>query len=212
MNLTEEIKEKILHHTYLADYHETMANHTSFSRGITQISIADNQGNCVSMTLSNGEGAGYVIPDTGIMMNNMLGEEDINPHGFHNWPCNSRIASMMSPSMAFTDNGDTYVVGSGGSNRIRSAVLQVLINLLDFGLPIERAVEQTRLHFEGDTLNIEAGPKQHVVKQLESEFPTHRLWPQKNLFFGGAHSVLKSANGAFDGQGDSRRGGVCYIS
>jgi len=49
----------------------------------THISVIDSEGNAASVTTSHGEGSSYVIPGTGIMVNNMLGEEDLNPHGFH---------------------------------------------------------------------------------------------------------------------------------
>lgn len=209
VSLDESRSREILNDRHLLSYHKIMHNHPGFSRGTTQISIADNEGNVASMTLSNGEGSGYVIPDTGIMINNMLGEEDINPHGFHQWPENKRIASMMSPTLISAVNGAAMAIGSGGSNRIRSAILQVLINLLDFGMDIEQAVEQPRLHYESDLLNIESGPANKVIEQLEIEFANHRLWPDKNLFFGGAHSVMRDRRGNFSGKGDSRRGGVC---
>ncbi|MET0086371.1 MAG: gamma-glutamyltransferase [Sedimenticola sp.] len=210
-DLDEATSREILTDAYLESYRQIMQNHKSFSRGTTQISVADAQGNVASMTLSNGEGSGYVIPGTGIMMNNMLGEEDINPHGFHEWPENSRIASMMSPTLGFTPDGDALVIGSGGSNRIRSAILQVLINSIDFGMDIREAVEEPRLHYENGVLNLEQGATQQVLDELEDLFEKHRLWPEKNLFFGGAHSVVRRHNGDLQGQGDSRRGGVCII-
>lgn len=212
MDLDADTSERVLHQNYIESYQKTLANHASFSRGTTQISVADKLGNMASMTLSNGEGSGYVIPETGIMLNNMLGEEDINPHGFHQWPLNRRIASMMSPTIAITDAGHTYAVGSGGSNRIRSAVLQVLINVLDFQNPVELAVEQPRIHYEGSLLNIEVGPHEQVIEKLTRSVDNSRLWPEKNLFFGGAHSVIRTASGELQGQGDSRRGGVCYLA
>ncbi|MCW8905520.1 gamma-glutamyltransferase family protein [Sedimenticola sp.] len=204
------IEHEILSSEFIESYREVMRNHKGFSRGTTQISIVDSEGNLASMTLSNGEGSGYVLPGCGIMLNNMLGEEDINPHGFNQWPLNRRIASMMSPSLVITPDGDTIAVGSGGSNRIRSAILQVLVNLLDFGMEIEQAVEQPRMHFESDLLNIEAGPSTHAIQALQKEFANIRCWPDKNLFFGGAHSVMRKRNGQLSGSGDSRRGGVCY--
>jgi len=211
INLTASTSDKILQQSYIDTYHKSMADHASFSRGTTQISIADRAGNLASMTLSNGEGSGYVIPGTGIMINNMLGEEDINPHGFHKWPTNRRIASMMSPTLALTDDGHAYAIGSGGSNRIRSAILQVIVNLLDFGLPIETAVEKARIHYEGELLNIESGPPREILDQLANQYPQHQIWPGRNLFFGGAHSVEKTPTNTFQGQGDSRRGGICYV-
>ncbi len=207
----ETIDHTILDEDLLTRYRKTMSQHYGFSRGTTQISVADGEGNMASMTLSNGEGSGYVLPGCGIMMNNMLGEEDINPHGFHHWPLNRRIASMMSPSLMETDKGDLIALGSGGSNRIRSAIMQVFINLIDFGLSIEEAVEQPRLHLEGNLLNIEHGPAQSVIGALRKEFAQVRVWPDKNLFFGGAHAVMRDAKGQLSGRGDSRRGGVCYL-
>lgn len=223
MRLTHELRNKrpigsstdleadleILSSEFLSSYREVMSNHKTFSRGTTQISIADGSGNVASMTLSNGEGSGYVLPGCGIMLNNMLGEEDINPLGFHQWPFNRRIASMMSPSLVVADNGDVIATGSGGSNRIRSAIMQVLINLIDFSMPIEEAVEQPRMHFENDLLNIETGLSEAVIAALRPQFPQLNEWSNKSLFFGGAHSVMRRKNGRLSGAGDSRRGGVC---
>jgi gamma-glutamyltranspeptidase/glutathione hydrolase len=208
-NLDGATSREILTEEYLRSYREIMRNHAGFSRGTTQISIADREGNQVSMTLSNGEGCGYVIPGSGIMLNNMLGEEDINPHGFHNWPTNRRIASMMSPTLVLADDGRAVVTGSGGSNRIRSAILQVLINLLDYDMEVTQAVEQPRLHFDAGILHLEAGIDETAIKALGEQFPRLHSWPEKNLFFGGAHTVMRSREGAFSGHGDSRRGGVC---
>ncbi len=208
-NLNSQFAEKLLSKEYLRDYHESMRNHAHCFRGTTQISVADSEGNMASMTLSNGEGSGYVLPGTGIMLNNMLGEEDINPHGFHNWPEDRRIASMMSPTLVHQDNGQAIATGSGGSNRIRSAILQVLVNLLDFGMSVDDAVEHPRLHFEGDLLNLEYAADAAQIQSLLEVYPNHRLWPEKNLFFGGAHTVVRSPSAALTGKGDSRRGGVC---
>ena len=121
-----------------------------FSRGTTHVSVADEFGNLASLTTSNGEGSAYVLPGTGIMMNNMLGEEDLNPGGFHRWTEDTRLASMMCPTVARLADGSQVALGTGGSNRIRSAVLQVLVNLFEFDLPLEQAVMAPRLHLEGE--------------------------------------------------------------
>lgn len=201
--------QQILSNDFLKIYRGTMRKHASCTRGTTQISIADGNGNIASMTLSNGEGSGYVLPGTGIMLNNMLGEEDINPHGFHHWPVDRRIASMMAPSLAFMPNGDMIATGSGGSNRIRSAILQVLINLIDFKMETAEAVELARIHLENGLLNLEQGISDQVVADLTREFTEFHLWPEKNLFFGGAHTVICQQDGTLHGHGDSRRGGAC---
>jgi gamma-glutamyltranspeptidase/glutathione hydrolase len=178
-----------------------------FSRGTTHISVADAAGNIASLTVSNGEGCSYVLPGTGIMLNNMLGEEDLNPGGFHQWKEGSRLASMMSPAVAELADGTRYALGSGGANRIRSAITQVLINLLDFGMSLEQAVAAPRIHLEGDMLSIEAGLGDEAMQALESSAPRTHLWPEKNLFFGGVHAVSVTPAGEFHGAGDPRRGG-----
>ena len=96
------------------------------SRGTTHISVVDEDGNVAAMTLSNGEGSGCLIPGTGIMTNNMLGEEDINPAGIDNWQPDRRLGSMMAPTLVLGE-GYQVALGSGGSNRIRSAIVQVLV-------------------------------------------------------------------------------------
>ena len=208
-NLDHETSRQVLTEAYLKSYRKSLSRHVNCYRGTTQISVADANGNLASMTLSNGEGSGYVLPGTGIMLNNMLGEEDINPYGFHLWPENRRIASMMAPTLMLSGNGMSVATGSGGSNRIRSAILQVLVNLIDFGMDVDRAVEFPRLHLEQETLNLEHQIALCDHEKLNGCFSEIKLWPDKNLFFGGAHTVMRSASGELFGKGDSRRGGAC---
>jgi gamma-glutamyltranspeptidase / glutathione hydrolase len=208
-DLDTSTSQRLLSNSFLQTYRDTLRKHASCVRGTTQVSIADGKGNIASMTLSNGEGSGYVLPGTGIMLNNMLGEEDINPLGFHRWPENRRIASMMAPTLALMPNGDRIATGSGGSNRIRSAILQVLINLIDFNMGAAEAVELPRIHLESGLLNLEHGIPDQTIANLTQEFPKYHLWPERNLFFGGAHTVIHKHDDTLRGHGDSRRGGAC---
>jgi len=178
-------------------------------RGTTHISIADRAGNVAAMTVSNGEGSGYVVPGTGIVMNNMLGEEDLNPQGFHRWPLAHRMTSMMSPTVVLQRNGDFIATGSGGSNRIRTAVFQVLLNLLDFDMSLPEAVQAPRIHVEGDFLSLEGGFDEAVLAPLLAAFPDHQQWDDRNMFFGGAHTVARQGKGLL-AAGDPRRGGAAY--
>ena len=114
------------------------------------MSILDNNGNAASITTTNGEGCGYVIPEFGIMMNNMLGEQDLNPFGFHNWNTVRRLPSMISPIIACKNNKPEVIIGSGGSNRIRSANIQVIINHLIKKMTLNDAVSSPRIHLEGN--------------------------------------------------------------
>ncbi len=180
--------------------------HRQVQRGTTHISVIDEAGNAAALTVSNGEGCGYMIPGTGSMLNNMLGEEDLNRQGFHQWPLDQRLGSMMAPTLVEYANGDRYVLGSGGSNRIRSAILQVISQLIDQGCSLHEAIHRPRLHLEGERLSIEAGFSDAALDALSAHHAHIDHWPEPNLFFGGVHGV-GHRQGRFFAAGDPRRGG-----
>ncbi len=178
-----------------------------FSRGTTHISIADRDGNVASMTCSNGEGSGYFAPGTGVMLNNMMGEDDLHPEGFHESPPGKRVASMMSPSVLVKDDGSVeLVMGSGGSKRIRTAMTQVLSQIVDFGYSIEDAVHAPRLHWDGSMLQVEPGFSDAAVRELSKRLPVN-VWQELNVYFGGVHTVIPGETGV----GDPRRGGSVAV-
>lgn len=178
------------------------------SRGTTHVSVVDADGNLAALTMSNGEGCGYVLPGTGIMLNNVLGEEDVNPHGFHRWPPGERVSSMMAPTLLAWPDGKTAALGSGGSKRIRTAILQAVVNLVDFDLSPQEAVSSPRMHSDGELLDIEPGYHPAAVQAAARHLPELREWPRRNMYFGGVHVVVRDANGQVSGAGDPRRGGV----
>ncbi len=201
--------ESLLDPAFLETYRRQILGRPAAPRGTTHISVIDAKGNTASMSVSNGEGSGYMIPGTGVMLNNLLGEDDINPHGFHSWPVDERMCSMMAPTLVVEADGATAALGSGGSNRIRTAILQVLLDLLEFGMSIEDAVASPRIHFEDGLLSIEDGFGAEEIAALSKIFTNTEVWEEKNLFFGGVHAARFDAGaGRFEGAGDLRRGGV----
>lgn len=212
----EQVMADLLQPETLAEWRDGLDKHSLFSRGTTQISVVDSAGNMASLTASNGEGSAYVLPGTGIMLNNMLGEEDLNTGGFHQWQPDRRLASMMSPLVARSPNGLQLALGSGGSNRIRSAISQVVLNLLHFDMPLKAAVDAPRMHLEGNKLSIEPGFEPETMISLGIQTRDTGLdilqWPQHNLFFGGVHAVQFHPDGGFSGAGDSRRDGTVVIA
>lgn len=175
----------------------------------THLSVIDAVGNAVSMTSSNGSGSGIAVPGTGIFLNNILGEEDLNPNGFYQHPVGERLTSMMAPTLLIKENVPRLAIGSAGSNRIRSAVLQVALGIIDFGFDVKKAIEAPRLHCEDDIVEVEAGFDTEAVDQLSQAGYKVNIWKEKNLFFGGAQGVERDPEtGQLSGAGDSRRGGV----
>jgi gamma-glutamyltranspeptidase/glutathione hydrolase len=172
----------------------------------THISVLDCNGRACSATCTNGEGSGVVVPGTGIHINNVMGEEDLNPLGFHRHPAGRRMPSMVAPSIVTRDGDVELVLGSAGSNRIRSALLQTIVGVVDHGLGVREAVNAPRAHFEDGIVYHEPGIDVGPLREREPrrEFVGfHAL----NLFFGGVQAV-HSARGRLTGAGDPRRGGV----
>lgn len=205
------LDESMLHSDFVARYRERVAPFPEAPRGTTHISVIDASGNLAALSVSNGEGCGYVIPGTGIVMNNMLGESDLNPGGFHRWQENVRMSSMMAPCAVRWPDGRLLALGSGGSNRIRSAMLQVLVNLVDFEMSLEEAVLAPRIHLEDDLLSVEGGIDPERIRPLLEAYPSHHLWDGRNMFFGGTHCVLAEGSG-FQAVGDRRRGGAGLVA
>lgn len=178
----------------------------TFSRGTTHLSIADYEGNVASMTCSNGEGSGYFAPGTGIMLNNMMGEDDLHPEGFHSSPPGERVSSMMSPSVLLEGDEVKLVLGSGGSKRIRTAITQVLSQIIDFNRDISTAVHAPRLHWDGEALQVEPGFSDDSIAELVKRFPVN-VWKERNVYFGGVHTVIPGGECV----GDPRRGGAVTV-
>ena len=175
------------------------------SGATTQVSIIDKNGNAASVTTTNGEGCGYLIPELGVMLNNMLGEEDLNPSGFHNFLNQQRLPTMISPTVIMDDHGPELVLGSGGSNRIRSAILQVILNYFKKGMSLDEAVTTSRIHLEGNILHCEPDISSKIENKLPDGIQIHN-WDVQNLFFGGVNAVTPN-----EAVGDSRRGGTGIV-
>ena len=174
----------------------------------TQISVADENGWVVSYTSSNGETCGWMLPGTGVLLNNFLGEEDLQgPDGTGRAP-GQRIRTMMTPTILQLADGSFAALGSGGANRIRSAVMQGIVHLVDRGVSPREAVLHPRIHFEEGTCRIEMpGFDAGEDADLEQHLGPIVRYPELHMYFGGLHVVCLHPDGSFDGAGDPRRSG-----
>jgi gamma-glutamyltranspeptidase/glutathione hydrolase len=174
----------------------------------THISVLDAQGRACSATCTNGEGSGVVVPGTGIHLNNVMGEEDLSPFGFHRHPPGRRMPSMMAPTVVMRDGEVELVLGSAGSNRIRSALLQTIVGAVDHDLDARAAVDAPRVHFEGDVLYVEPGIELDELRLTDDEQEIEIVrFAGPNLFFGGVQAVRRRGS-LLSGAGVPRRGGV----
>jgi gamma-glutamyltranspeptidase/glutathione hydrolase len=175
----------------------------------THISLLDDAGWGCSVTCTNGEGCGEIVPGTGIHLNNMMGEQDLSPLGWFRHPPGRRLPSMMAPTIVLDGGRPELVVGSAGSNRIRSAILQVVVNVLDRGMDAVAAVEAPRIHFEDGVVYAEPGVD---LAPLIAGRQAVERFRDRNLFFGGAQAVLRDRDtGLLSGAADPRRGGAAVI-
>jgi gamma-glutamyltranspeptidase/glutathione hydrolase len=203
---------------YLEEFmaHEALesAAHGVASRlgSTTHIAVLDDAGGCATVTCSNGSCSGVIVPGTGMHLNNMLGEQDLNPLGFHRHERGRRIPSMMAPTVVLRDGRPEVALGSAGSNRIRSAIIQTILNVVDEGLEAQDAVERPRIHYEEGAVEAEPGVDPQALDALEGDgWEVHR-WRERNLFFGGAQAVKRDPEtGALSGGGDPRRGGAAVL-
>jgi gamma-glutamyltranspeptidase/glutathione hydrolase len=171
----------------------------------THVSVLDGDGLACSVTSSNGSGSGVFVPGTGLHLNNMMGEQDLSPLGFFSTEAGRRMPSMMSPTIVRRDGEVEIVVGSAGSNRIRSAIIQVISRVIDEGLEPAAALSAPRLHWEDGVVYCEPGID---ADALEATGRTVARFRELNLFFGGAQCVARGPDGLLRGAGDPRRGGA----
>ena len=209
--LPTERTEKLTQSEFFKDYLEMLSSSKLGETGTkpdphscgstTHISILDRQGNAASVTTTNGAGSGIFIPETGIMLNSMLGEEDLNPNGFHQYTKGVRLSSMISPIIVTNRGKPVLITGSAGSNRIRSAVIQIVCNVLCNKMGVEEATIAPRVHLEGNILHMEPGIPEDDFAEIVERHQIER-WEQINLYFGGANTVTPHSCA-----GDPRRGG-----
>src|ERR671919_1924105 len=178
----------------------------------THIAVMDAAGGCASVTCSNGSCSGVVVPGTGMHVNNMLGEQDLNPLGYHRHRPGTRVPSMMAPTVVLREGRPEVALGSAGSNRIRSAIIETILGVVDHGLPAQEAVSSPRIHVEGRDVEAEPGVDEEALAALERGNWTVRRWSELNLFFGGVQAVARNpATGELSGGGDPRRGGAATV-
>lgn len=182
----------------------------------THLSVIDADGLGCAITCTNGEGSGVVVPGTGIHLNNVMGEEDLNPRlrpggaDLPRLPPGRRMPSMMAPTAVLRDGATEAMLGSAGSSRIRSALLQTIVGLVDHGRDPVAAVEAPRLHVEDGTVYAEPGVE--LPASVVDGGPLVRF-RERNLFFGGVQVVARDPlSGALSAAGDPRRGGAVVVA
>ena len=178
------------------------------SASTVHTSAVDADGIGCSITASAGYGSGEMPDGTGLWLNNGLGEVELNPTGVAAGIPGERLPSNMAPSVARSP-GKVLAIGSPGADRITTALHQVLVNRLEFKMPLEDAIAHPRLHVDtsgaNDRLMAEQG-----LDLPETDLPV-RVFPELNMYFGGVGAALHDDAGGFEVASDPRRAGGTII-
>ena len=186
----------------------------------THFSVIDRDGNAVSntYTLNFSYGLGMIAAGTGILLNNELDDFTAkagasNAYGLIGFEANlpgpgKRPLSSMSPTVVLKGGKPVLITGSPGGSRIITAVLQVVVNALDFHLPIDGAVSAPRLHDQWlpDAVLIEPGFDPAIIEALAAR--GHKIVP--TLPGTSANSIAVTADG-YVGAADTRTRGALAV-
>ena len=183
-----------------------MLQRAAQSGSTTHGSAAGSDGYVCSLTESSGYCAGVIIG--GVLLNNTLGEEELNPLGVHRLPPGSRCHSNMAPTIA-TGDGRVVGIGSPGASRICSAIAQTLIRLAVDGDSLADAVAAPRAHLDsrpkGERLCYEPGLPGEELGYIT------RPYDELHMFFGGVQVASVDDNGNVDAAHDPRRSGASAL-
>lgn len=178
------------------------------SSSTAHVSAVDSDGTACAITASSGYGSGATVPGTGLVLNNCLGEPELNRLGLHALPPGTRLASNMAPSTGRSADGRTMAIGTPGADRITTALMQVLARHCLLGVEIGEAIERTRAHVrvvrgEATRVDYERDPAlAAAIAELGLPGMEHE---NHAMYFGGVGAALRSSTGVLSAAGDPRR-------
>ena len=174
----------------------------------THVSVVDRWGNCVALTHSLGSSSGVITPGLGFMYNNsMVNFRPLPGHPNSIAPHKSRTTGM-TPTIITKGDAPVMVIGAPGATRIITSNLQVILNVLDFGMSITDAVLAPRFDCQGHLIKCQARIPEYVCSQVRKRHPITRL-PQSHGGLALVHAItIDPETGALAGAADAGAGGM----
>jgi gamma-glutamyltranspeptidase/glutathione hydrolase len=197
------------------------------SGSTVHISVVDEHGMACAATASAGYGSGATIPGTGILLNNCLGEPELNRRGVHALTPGTRLGSNMAPSVGRRADGTVLAIGSPGADRITTALLQVLGGYALGGLDLQAAVDSPRLHVRhladapggpdrASRSSDTSGSPVRVDHEADLAVPDVGLQTYehaaRSMFFGGVAAAVVGPDGTLQAAADPRRAAAVAVS
>ena len=175
--------------------------------------VADADGNIVASTntVNFFFGSGIVVPGYGFVLNNEMDDFSQNPESVNAPEPGKRPLSSMSPTVVLDPQGRPFMaVGAAGATRILSTIAQIVMNVVDYGMKMDEAIEQPRIH--NQVSGGKAGKFMTESRMPEALILYMRLRGfdvQEGVHIGTAQGILfDSKKGLMNGGADSRRLGV----
>lgn len=185
------------------------------SSSTAHVSAVDSDGTICAITASSGYGSGATVPGTGLMLNNCLGEPELNRLGLHALAPGTRLASNMAPSVARSASGSALAIGSPGADRITTALMQVLGRHCLTDRPMQEAIDAPRVHvriLDDGTARVDHEDDPLVSEAVEALGLESFSHGATSMFFGGVGAAHRLADGTLDAAGDPRREAATRVS
>lgn len=177
----------------------------------TQVTAVDGQGNCIALTHSLGASSGVITPGMGFMYNNsMINFHPISGHRNSIGPGKARTTGM-APTLVYQDGKPVLVLGAPGATRIITSVLQVILNVLDFGMSATEATHAPRIDCQTGAIRAHLRIPEYVCAEVRRRHPIVRI-PQSHGGFGLVHAItIDPTTGKLAGGADSGADGMALV-
>jgi gamma-glutamyltranspeptidase / glutathione hydrolase len=199
--------------------HTTRVGETGESGDTTAIEVVDKEGNLFSATPSSGWllGGAFVAGDTGVPMSNRMQAFRLEPGSPNIVAGGKRPRTTLTPTIVTKDGAPVLAIGTPGGDSQDQQILQVLVNMIDFGLPLQAAVDSARFNtlsiqssfgdhkIEPGVLEVERGIAESVRGELEARGHRLRLYPVASYSTGIVAAGVDPVTGALRGAADVRR-------
>jgi len=179
----------------------------------THLSVVDRHGNMVALTqtISGFWGACVAVPGTGIILNNEM--QNWSSRGPNSYAPGKRMRTTIAPTIIAKDGNPFVTMGTPGAGRIISTMVILTVNLIDFDMGVQEAIESPRFYAR-DTeklLSLESRIPKETQEWLKSIGYSIKEYPPFDLFFGGAQAILVDPKtGIMHGGADPRRDGAVF--
>jgi len=177
----------------------------------THLSVVDAEGNAASITQTLGSpfGSGFLAGDTGILLNNLLMWNDLDPRSPNVLAPHRKVETRMAPTQVFRNGRVLVAIGTPGSYGIPQTTTQMLLNILEYGMNIQAAIEAPRVRVYRDrAVDAEARIPAEVRAALTARGHVIRELPEWSWVVGGGQGVwVDPVTGALAGGADPRRDG-----